>query len=268
MTPIFDPNRSSKLSLLCLLICGVLLPGCSVNIKKPNNRFVTPEVSGDLWKGKFGAYLTGSTNIQVVENKFNDAPNTDPELEQSSDFGLELGLGITPRLDLYYSANFVGPGVGGVKFQLLGDNLASSKAGNFSLTPFAGWMWGGFSSETTSGEETAKSSVRLSGLEAGISLGYRVKELVLPYLTVFYSRLLGDTIVDQEENGVSRKGVVDIGGEGEFKTAAIGVVFGKRIFFQIEACYTEATWRRTHPTEIGADKLGVGYGGLNTGFNW
>ena len=261
-------NSLRLLKLLPPFLCILLFSACSINIKKPTTRFITPEVSGELWKGKFGAFINGAANIQVVDNKFADSPGTDPELSESFDFGLELGLGLSSNVDLYYSSYFSGPGIGGVKVQLLGDNQQNSKAGNFSLTPFAGWMWGGFGSETVSGDETAKSSVRLSGTEAGMSFGYRAKELVLVYSTLIYARMLCDTTLDQEENGVTRKGVVDIGGAGEFKTVAAGVVVGKKVFFQIELALTEASWKRTHPTQFEADKLAVGYGGINTGFNW
>ena len=62
--------KISKLATSVFILA--MVSGCSVNIKKPNNRFMTPEVSGDLFSGKFGVFISGATNIQVVEDKFDE----------------------------------------------------------------------------------------------------------------------------------------------------------------------------------------------------
>lgn len=257
-------------SIIFLLVTAACT---SVEIKKPATRLMTSEVSGRLMGGRAGAQLLGTANVKIIKEPTGSAPSTNPNIDESQDFGVQLHLGMMSRLDVYLETSMLGPNATGLKLQLLGDGRATAGAGNTSLSVFGAPLWGSWKQEDAknsgqANEVKAKSEISVSGYEAGVSLGHRVYEEILLYLSVHRSEFAGKAHLDQTNSGVVTEDMVRVEGEGVVQAAALGVVLGKGLFLQGEAAYVIGDWKRTTAPSLDAESLGNFMFGLNAGLEW
>lgn len=229
---------------------------------------MTPETAGRSGGGDFGFSVVGSTKITMINNKFDSSPTTDPDLDPSDDFGFHANIGLISQLDVYYQANLDGPGIGGLKFQFLGDPRNVAKQGNLSAAVFAGALWGRVSEDAVQGDTEANSVVKLVGREYGAAIGYRLGDPMLIYSNVHWSSMSADASLDQTASGTTTTDLVNVGGSGEFRTLAAGFRYGQSLYTQVEVAWTEATWDRTHPTGLSADDSQETLFGLMFGGSW
>lgn len=257
------------LRCIFLLIFSVTSISCAFNIKKPVNRFMLPETSGDTLKGRIEAFVAGSARVELINNKFSSSPGTNPSVDKDTDVGVGVHVGVIPRIDFYAATNFDGPNTTGLKFQLLGDTLKDSKKGNWSASLFSGVHWGTQEEESTSGEST-KSTIEadFGGYEAGLAVGYRAKDAVILYLNAIYSEVTSDFTMDQTEAGVTTDNLVEAEGEGSFQSLALGFQLGRQLFIQGEVAYIIGNWTRTTAPEVEAEEMSNFVYGVNSGFNW
>ena len=264
----------NQLKLLLGGIALILTSGCtSVEIKKPATRLMSPEVSGRLMGGQAGAQLLGTATVKIIKETTSSAPSTNPNIDESQDFGVQLHLGLMSRLDVYLETSMVGPNATGLKLQLLGDGFNSAGKGNTSLSLFGAPLWGSWEQEDTSNsgqtnEVKSSTDVKVSGFEAGVSLGHRVMELMLVYLTVYHSEFTGKANLDQTDSGVATPNLVDVEGEGVVQSLALGIVLGKGLFVQPEAAYVIGDWKRTTAPVLESETLKNVMFGLNAGLQW
>lgn len=252
----------------------VVATGCtSVEIKKPATRLMSPEVSGRLMGGQAGAQLLGTATVKIIKETTSSSPSTNPNIDETQDFGLQLHLGLLSRLDLYLETSLMGPNATGMKFQVLGDGFNSAGKGNTSVSIFGAPLWGNWDQEDTSNsgqanEVKAQTDVEVSGYEAGVSVGHRVYEMLMLYLTVYHSEFAGKANLDQTDSGVVTQDLVDVEGEGIVQSLALGMVLGKGLFVQPEVAYVIGNWKRTTAPVQESETLRNVMFGLNAGLQW
>lgn len=252
----------------------VVATGCtSVEIKKPATRLMSPEVSGRLLGGQAGAQLLGTATVKIIKETTSSSPSTNPNIDETQDFGLQLHLGLLSRMDVYLETSLLGPNATGVKLQVLGDGFNKSGKGNTSISLFGAPLWGSWDQEDTtnsgqSNEVKSQTKVDVSGFEAGVSVGYRMYEMMMLYLTVYHSEFTGKADLDQTDSGVLTQDLVNVEGEGAVKSLALGVVLGKGLFVQPEVAYVIGDWKRTTAPVLEAETLKNVMFGLNAGLQW
>ena len=205
----------------------------------------------------------------VVDDITAATPITDPKIRENGAISTSINLGLGNIVDLYaYDAEDF-PNVVGIKIQLLGNSLLTSKAGSGSFAIFGGIAFGGFNVDAEDNTTKGSANNDYSGYEAGISLGYRVRDHLLTYIAPFYTHISGESTVTRTVSGSSTvtatpKGSGDHYGVG----AGLRLSKGTGAYVALEGSFAKTNWRRTNPTPFAESKQDESYMGLISGWSW
>ncbi|MCB0347344.1 MAG: hypothetical protein KDD37_00840 [Bdellovibrionales bacterium] len=257
-----------------LLLLSILLTACtSITIQVPANRFISPEAQGDSFlRGRVTLGGHGGSEIEVVESKFSDSPTTDPEITEDSGAQIGIELNLIKSLDVYYIINYNSYDSLGLKYQILGDSVASAKAKSFSLAVGAGILTSTSASVITESDDTTsteiETTIKFSGHEYFLLLGYRPSDNVLIYLGPWFTKFDTDVVVDKTDAGVTTR-TVDMEGEGDQKNILLGLQFGTDAFHtNLEAAYTKINYKKTTAPESIAKEVEDFVWGAAFSYRW
>lgn len=156
-----------------------LLTSCATKYIVPGNRFMTPETNGGMFKGQ--VELQQATANQLTINTANNRVDEGVLYQTVSRTGFMYATSFFDNFDLFWSHVGGGNSLLGAKFQIIGDPKAQKSQGH-RLSLSAGF--GGNEHET----DDSAVEFKLEGSEFGLLYGYRLNEMVLPYLSLFKSK--------------------------------------------------------------------------------
>jgi hypothetical protein len=250
------------LPCLCLLTAA-----CATRVFIPTNRFLSPESSGDIWRGDVKLASAGVTQVQIADDMTLVSPDLTPVLSRNSSLLVGGSLGVASFLDLYINATASAPLFAGVKLQLLGDPAPSAKAGNFSLALAGGAAMSSTKQTYESGGVKGESEMKFSGWEATVLLGYRFGDNFMMYTGPFKSSVKTAAAIQRTISGVTTV-TAQPDGIGESTGGVLGLRWGSSVYFTIEGAYSNNQWTREKPSELKAEELNALVGGLAIGGAW
>ena len=156
-----------------------LLTSCATKYIVPGNRFMTPETNGGMFKGQIELQQASANQLTINTN--NNSIENGVFYENVVRSGFMYATSFFDNFDLFWSHVGGGNSLLGVKFQVIGEPKAQKSEGH-RLSLSAGF--GGNEHETDDGAVDFK----LEGNEFGLLYGYRLNEMVLPYVSFFKSK--------------------------------------------------------------------------------
>jgi hypothetical protein len=254
-------------TLLILSMILLTTAGCATKFYLPGNRFITPESSGGLWKGEVKLGALGVTDVNIANDMTSTSPNLTPAMNKNSTMSLGGQLGLHERLDFYLNSVMGGPNYAGVKVQLLGDAATTAKADNFSLALVGGGAFSNTRLTASNGDIQGESTLKYSGWEAMVLLGYRPSDSFLLYAGPFQSVVNADVAIKRTQGGTTTvTGEPD--GNGEMRGITGGLRFGQNFFLNLEVTATETVWTREQPSRLATDKFSDTAFGAAIGGAW
>lgn len=204
MLIVFQEERNAvSLSMLIRIFTFVLtlffILSCSttVDFHGSTNTFTTPEVVGKNFGLRGGIGLSNSTKFELGKLEqaaiFSSQVRVDSEAAMIKDNHLttQIGLGLFENIEVYYRAFGDAPDPIGVKWQVLGSGFLKKEDG-LKLLVFVGASpkyseAGSLTASNGSGTtRTYNTSLDVTMMEAGLSVGYRANKNVVYYLAPFY----------------------------------------------------------------------------------
>lgn len=171
--------------------------GCTTtaDFRLPDNRFLSPENSGEAWSGNLSLLGYGSkTNVILARDIDPEFPSglevvDNAALRKDDGFYLGAGLSVARRVDLF-SIN----GGNGIKFQWMGAPEAGAPAGNFSFSTAFGYDAGTLRNfkivEDVFRYETS-SRVKYEVIDMMVLTGYRLSQSSIVYANLARARFKG-----------------------------------------------------------------------------
>lgn len=155
------------------------LTSCATKYIIPGNRFMTPETNGGMFKGQIELQQANANQLTI--NTTNGSVEDGVFYQNVTRTGFMYATSFFDNFDLFWSHVGGGNSLLGVKFQIIGEPKAQNSVGH-RLSLSAGF--GGNEHETDDGAVDFK----LEGNEFGLLYGYRINEMVLPYVSLFKSK--------------------------------------------------------------------------------
>lgn len=140
---------------------------------------MTPETNGGMFKGQIELQQANANQLTI--NTTNGSVDEGVFYQNVVRSGFMYATSFFENFDLFWSHIGGGNSLVGAKFQILGDPKAQKSEGH-RLALSAGF--GGNEHETDDGAVDFK----LEGNEFGLLYGYRLNEMVLPYVALFKSK--------------------------------------------------------------------------------
>jgi hypothetical protein len=227
--------------------------GCgAVTLNMASNRFISPEAGA----AHFEQGVQGVNRVTIVP----DASATPPVMNSPSFGGtdegyfLGAGIGLTKSVEFYFSNDFGGVPLFGLKFQLLGPAYKDAKEGDFSLSLTGAW---GYISQGSDNGSTWEYGKRVTAEDASVIVGYRVAHMLLLYggpFSTWYE--VQGSVTQPKGAGVSYL----YSGKGFQKGINAGVELGSVFFLRAELAVVDGEYNSISRTKLD--------GGMITGFQW
>ena len=99
----------------------IFISSCSVVVKTPSSRFMSPEAKGEFLNGDLAMSSTGYTKAKVQTNGATPGQKITTPLKLEQDYApaLNANLGITERIDIFVTGHDRSPFMTGFKFQII-----------------------------------------------------------------------------------------------------------------------------------------------------
>lgn len=245
------------LSFLCLFSCSQ-----RIQFRTPMNQIISPETSGELFKGEADAYISMAT---VASFDLDNSVDKIDELEisrrgnASGIIGLNGSMGVIEKLDLVLqSSGSDYPTLAGVNFQILGKSRKEAGKGNhsLSLTPLYGRMEdtgkNDESFELIPEDDEAEFEREMEAFSIRLTYGYRFAERRLIYAGISHSTLKFSGTLTSKRVEIDG---INISNKSVSKGVHTGIVFyGKSsaLHMKIEAAGQHVKWDNTDATTVGS----------------
>lgn len=156
----------------------------TASFRIPNNRFMSPENSGELGDGFVAAGYGSKTNVIVAQGELNTAEEIKDSAEVRNDDGifLQAAAGLHPVAEVFFNNEALG-----AKFQFVGEPASKAEAGNFSLSLGLAYDAGSNSSSSSFAGDltyTLKTEAKFTGLDTMLLGGYRITRGQLLYANI------------------------------------------------------------------------------------
>ncbi len=175
--------------ILIFLCLAIGLAGCTVPVRiRPLDRpMPSSETSGRPFKPSLGGRIGARPTIELTSDLRNSAPTpSSPSLSQSEDVSLFADIALAPRLDVGLDLSLYQLILRG-KFQIFGNPVQTTRAGNLSLAVTTG-LGVGTTGNDDKNTATTYSSTHQSqhsySVDAALVAGVRPAEWLLTYLGV------------------------------------------------------------------------------------
>lgn len=192
-----------KIVLLLLLLLGFISSACSLtNLRTPQNRFESPEVTGQTASAAFTLHSSGRIDFApnhsspsnptiMDENESFPARPNNPDFWENliwiggsiftvlRSMGLEGRMDVDDHLELYLNTRYEAAAMRG-KYQFLGEPASHARAGNFSMA-----LDMGFGTMDVIQDLTNRYTYQT--IDAALITGYRTTDTLLLYGGSYYS---------------------------------------------------------------------------------
>ncbi len=244
------------------IIIVLLTTGCvSLEVPISGNRFITPEVSGELGKGKLGGSVYSTTNIVLMRDMDADPKDTShPDLRSGSALGINGTLGVWDRIDLQLDSAL---GLGAI-VQVVGNpaNSAQSKDWSLAIHSHLGRSVEEKSVDSSLRSYTVAGKAKNLDWDYGAVLGYRADESTLPYIGISESRIRasGEVVKKDKSSGAETTFIIEEA-NGVSRAINLGVHFGSAqgFYATLETGYMHTIWPNTE--SFGRTVYGIRMGG-------
>lgn len=257
--------KKTNLKLLSLIL---LVSSCATDIdyKIPVHRFMDPETRGtSIFQGElsgFGQFSFQSDHkLTMTEvftfGVFGSTVDESQALSRTSNFGVQAGLGILPRLDIHLRNNGDSPLMLVTKWQVLGEGAVKAAPG-FKLA-----LWAGVGSmdedegsltvtDNDNSTETYAGKIEVTPWEVGLSAGQRLTDKILLYLNATYGKYPSkSTLTSSSPNLI-------IKGDAELEALSLGGKFGdNRLACHVEFGASRVKWKNDIEIEQEIGTAGV-----------
>lgn len=227
------------------------LSSCSHSIKIRSSYFVTPTTSENQWGGSIGIAAAKPSVITLVDDvstnppvrngvRINDA--SDVNAVTFVDSWTDIKLSVLKSFEITYTDHVLG-----AKWQFLNHNAKEAWVAS---------VVGGYGMKNTeSSTSTGKYKTQLSTTRAGVSVGYKTIEGLLPYGSILYQKHNTDTTIDNSFGAFGS--YLD---EGIHYNYALGLsTSGKGFNFAVEYNYITMLWNDTSSGNHGVLGFMLGY---------
>jgi hypothetical protein len=250
-TPVFSLAKR-KLVLLSALLT---LAGCSTPayFGVPNQRFDSPTVSGETWKGSAGIAYETPTFVVTVKDIEATPPSSsgseitkDPTGFETSTLdrvSLDLRIGLFKQFEISHMGDMFH-----VKYQFMGSPRLEAKAnewvGAITVDSFGSTR----ETEITSGSNVSKYELEASGVGGSVIVGYRDDKNVIYYLNLNYLDFDADTDITQNSTPFSYSD------DGSQLGAILGIRYEqspKGFYAALEWSYSKTKWADLKDKEWG-----------------
>ena len=256
-----------RILIMILFLAEMFMSGCASVARLPISTGQVPEVSGELWSGRVGLDLSSSVPVTTVNDITSSPPTRDSigvgeedpldEIVGVSAFAgtrMDVALGLLRRLDIYFTGAF------GARYMLLGE---PGKTG-WRSTLFVGYYSVGSGNSTVIGSDEFASNTNMTGFEFGGSIGNRMDELSLAYVTL--ASRGGDARIRVVRNGVEQQVYEDT---FDHYLMTFGFMFGQKWYLKVEASANFVSWKGPDNSGNTIEDDGTGFGGtLGFGYQW
>jgi hypothetical protein len=229
----------------------------------PGNHFISPEVSGELLKGRVGSSFASETHVVLARDIMETPSETNnPDLRTGNSLNLFASLGVWEKIDVRLDSAL---GLGGV-IQIFGKSAKDAIPGNWSIAIHSHAGSSSRSEEFSSSGHSydVKGTAESTRIDIGTVAGYRVNENFLPYVGIASTRTRasGETKKIDKSNGETNTYMIKER-TGDSKTLNIGFYFGSASgwFGTLETGYMVTTWPDTK-------SFGTVVHGANCGYSW
>jgi hypothetical protein len=238
--------------ILIFLGTGGLFTSCSstLDFHVPTQSFSSPEVVGETLGVTAQAAFSNSTKFRLA--RLEQAAIFSSQVDISTEEGTtkdnilntSAALGLGNAVEATYRAYADSPNLIGAKVQLIGRDEGQKLEG-IKLSLHAGYGSGQVDNKSLSasnGSGTTReynSTLDIEAYELGSSLGYRLSETFMPYLS--YNFLSYDA-----EGNLSSASFTDqtITGRAKVRSTQLGLLINKsRFYLQLEGGHAKSTWR-------------------------
>lgn len=256
-----------RILILLVFLSELFMIGCASVARLPMSTGQVPEVSGKLWGGKVGIDLSSSVPVTTV-NDITTTPPTRTSIGVGEEDPLEdllgvsalagsridFALGLLQRLDLYYTNAF------GARYMIWGE---PGKAG-WRSTLFIGYYNVGNSNSVVFGSTEYSANNNTSGFELGGSIGNRLDEMNLVYLTL--ASRGGEAKIRVSQNGIEQQVYEDT---YDHYLMTFGFLFGQTWYLKVEAGASYVNWQGPDNSGNTLKDDGTTFGGsLGFGYQW
>lgn len=239
-----------RVILILGLLCFFASCSSTLDFHVPTQSFSSPEVVGKTLAVKTQASFSNSTKYRLARLEqaaiFSSQVNVSTEEGTTKDnvFNATLGLGLGNAVEATYRAYTDSPDLLGAKVQIVGRDGVKKNEG-IKLSVFGGYGSGEVDNKTLSasnGSGTTReynSVLDIKAYELGTSLGYRVNQYLLPYLSYAYRSY-------DSEGTLTSSGLSDqvINGRAKVQSAQVGILLSKeKLFLQFEGGFAKSKWR-------------------------
>ncbi len=249
-----------------LLSYLVIFASCSVNYRLQVNRFETPEVQGEALKGKVAIHTSAQEEIAITKLYDNSAiplggeVDTEASIKNTFGPGLNLNLGLHPKIDLYAHTQYDAPAFLGFKYQFLGDGENQGTTGfKASIAAAMGYAKAQDTNEIenslSGNKESYDSKLALTSYELSFLFGHRFSKDYLAYGNAYWSKY--QTSIDHSQNGILKYMTEE---NAENIGLLLGVKIGEKKFFKLETGIAQGSWGLTHQYTVPI--------GINFGMGW
>ncbi len=255
ISPTIDEGELMRLSYLLL---ALTLSSCTIAIKTPGNRFISPETKGKLFDGDVAISYRGYTrsNLDTSGVSAGSKINNALKNESSQALAAQGSLGFLDNLDIYIVAPDRSPIQAGLKFQILGEPENKAKKGNHSLavTMSYGRQTDSNDSDSDIFDVGVSADVKSRVRDASVIYGYRMGDWSLVYSGISYSNYDFDGVITSSNY---------LNAHFEYDTNVLGAHVGvmgmnERAFVKIEAALQKTDWTHTQDNTYGLMGLQLG----------
>lgn len=242
---------SSLLGRMVLRVFALLLlSSCATKYVVPGNRFITPESQGGVFVTQVEYQQTQA--IQLTINTDNGSVEEGVYYSPLKRSGFQFSSSLLEQFDFVWSHTGSGNSMLGLKFQALGASKSTNGTGHKLAIVFMG---GNNSHET----DDKAVEFDLSGSEYLLVYGFRINEIVLPYL--------GFSLATYNFNGAIASSNPSLNGQRpDYSTQIQSLVTGAELSFGILLSKLEMSYQqlKTNKTK---DKENISFGySLGFGF--
>jgi hypothetical protein len=233
-----------------MLIILITLGGCATRYMVPTNRFITPESQGGVLRGQFELQYTQAHELSMAS--FWGRTDDGVLYNEVSRTGYMLSTSLFNAFDFIWSHTASSNSMVGGKVQFVGGSRTEKAAGHkLALAALVG------ANDHVLIDESV--SFRLEGKEVLLIYGYRINEIVMPYMSLAKSDYNFDATLKSPWPTIN-------GQTPSFKTSIISANLGTDLsidafFGKIELSYQQVDTNNTK--ELTALNFGV-----SAGVNW
>ncbi|MBL7665648.1 MAG: hypothetical protein JNM93_10995 [Bacteriovoracaceae bacterium] len=239
-----------------IILLSILFSSCSIAVKTPSSRFISPEAKGEFLHTDLGMSYGGYSKGELEPT--GAGPVTDPLVMKHSQGVMANGtLGFTEQVDIYVVLPERTTPQVGFKFQLLGKSEKEATKKNHSLATTIAYGRAKTTDADFLTSSNDKADITNRVLDFSVIYGYRAEENLLLYTGVSYS--------DYDFDGKFTSGA-NSGRIFQYDSKTLGCHAGlmtsnKKWFTKLEASLQQTDWTHT-------GKQAYGFGAIQVGYNW